>query len=119
MSRIGKTIRILMLEDSDFDSELIIRELRKGDLDFVWHRVQAREEYRQALMNYLPDLILVDYKLPDFDGDQAIVMAKEICPEVPAIIVTGAIGEDTAVEGRALEDSAHAVLADAVVGVAG
>jgi diguanylate cyclase (GGDEF)-like protein len=98
MSIIGKTIRILMLEDSDFDSELIIRELRKGNLDFVWHRVQAREEYRQALMNYLPDLILVDYKLPDFDGDQAIVMAKEICPEVPAIIVTGAIGEDTAVE---------------------
>ena len=94
----GKTIRILMLEDSDFDAELIIRELRKGDLDFVWHRVQAREEYRLALTSFLPDLILVDYKLPDFDGSQAIVMAKEICPDVPAIVVTGAVGEDRAVE---------------------
>jgi diguanylate cyclase (GGDEF)-like protein len=98
MSTIGKTIRILMLEDSDFDAELIIRELRKGDLDFVWQRVQGREEYLQTLTSYLPDLILVDYKLPDFDGGQAIVIAKEICPEVPAIVVTGAIGEDTAVE---------------------
>ncbi|MCE9588399.1 MAG: GGDEF domain-containing response regulator [Verrucomicrobia bacterium] len=94
----GKTIRILMLEDSDFDAELVIRELRKGGLDFVWHRVQTREEYRLALKSFLPDLILVDYKLPDFDGGQAIVMAKEICPGVPAIVVTGAVGEDTAVE---------------------
>jgi len=94
----GKTIRILLLEDSDFDAELVIRELRKGGLDFVWHRVQTREEYRLALTSFLPDLILVDYKLPDFDGGQAIVMAKEICPGVPAIVVTGAVGEDTAVE---------------------
>jgi len=94
----GKTIRILLLEDSDFDAELVIRELRKGGLDFVWHRVQTREEYRLALKSFLPDLILVDYKLPDFDGGQAIVMAKEICPGVPAIVVTGAVGEDTAVE---------------------
>ena len=94
----GKTIRILLLEDSDFDAELVIRELRKGGLDFVWHRVQTREDYRLALTSFLPDLILVDYKLPDFDGGQAIVMAKENCPEVPAIVVTGAVGEDTAVE---------------------
>ena len=94
----GKTIRILLLEDSDFDAELVIRELRKGGLDFVWHRVQTRDEYRLALKSFLPDLILVDYKLPDFDGGQAIVMAKEICPDVPTIVVTGAVGEDTAVE---------------------
>lgn len=94
----GKTIRILLLEDSDFDAELVIRELRKGGLDFVWHRVQTQEEYRLALKSFMPDLILVDYKLPDFDGGQAIVMAKDICPEVPAIVVTGAVGEDTAVE---------------------
>ena len=98
MSNHGRSIRILLLEDSDFDAELVIRELRKGGLPFVWHRVQTREEYRLALANYLPDLILVDYKLPDFDGGQAIIMAKESCPDVPAIVVTGAVGEDTAVE---------------------
>jgi len=94
----GKTIRILQLEDSDFDAELEIRELRKGGVDFVWYRVQRRDEYEQALRSYQPDLILVDYKLPDFDGAQAIVMAKDICPDVPSIVVTGAVGEDTAVE---------------------
>jgi len=94
----GGSIRVILLEDSDFDAELVVRELRKGGLDFVWHRVQTQEEYRQALKSYLPDIILVDYKLPDFDGGQAIVMAKEICPDVPAIVVTGAVGEDTAVE---------------------
>ena len=79
MKTSGGSIRILLLEDSDFDAELVVRELRKGGLDFVWHRVQKQEEYRQALQSYLPDIILVDYKLPDFDGGQAIVMAKEIC----------------------------------------
>jgi diguanylate cyclase (GGDEF)-like protein len=98
MNATGGSIRILLLEDSDFDAELVIRELRKGRLTFVWYRVQTREEYRLALTSYLPDLILVDYKLPDFDGGQAIVMAKEICPDVPAIVVTGAVGEDTAIE---------------------
>ncbi len=93
-----KIFRILLLEDSDFDAELEIRELRKAGLDFVWQRVQRREEFREALTNYQPDLILVDYKLPDFDGGQAIVMAKEVCPDVPAIVVTGAVGEDTAVD---------------------
>jgi diguanylate cyclase len=98
MNTTGGSIRILLLEDSDFDAELVVRELRKGRLAFVWHRVQTREEYRLSLTSYLPDLILVDYKLPDFDGAQAIVMAKAICPDVPAIVVTGAVGEDTAVE---------------------
>lgn len=98
MNTSGKSIRILLLEDSAFDAELVIRELRKGGLSFVWHRVQTREEYRSALKTFLPDIILVDYQLPDFDGGQAIVMARETCPDVPAIVVTGAVGEDNAVE---------------------
>lgn len=98
MNATERNIRVLLLEDSDFDAELAVRELRKGGLSFVWNRVQKREEYRAALKSYLPDVILVDYKLPDFDGAQAIVMAREICPEVPAIVVTGAVGEDIAVE---------------------
>ena len=98
MSDSGKTIRILLLEDSDFDADLVIRELRSGGLSFGWHRVQKREEFRVALRSYLPEVILADYKLPDFDGAQAVVMAKEICPDVPTIVVTGTVGEVTAVE---------------------
>ncbi len=98
MNIIGRTIRILHLEDSDFDAELVIRELRKGGLAFVSQRVQTRDEYQQALRSYHPDIIMVDYKLPDFDGGQAIVLARELCPDVPAVVVTGAVGEDIAVE---------------------
>ena len=98
MSASVGSIRILLLEDSDFDAELVIRELRKGGLAFGWHRVQTRQEYQRALGDYRPDIILIDYRLPDFDGGQAIVMAKETCPDVPTIVVTGAVGEDVAVE---------------------
>jgi len=98
MSDSGKNIRILLLEDSDFDADLVIRELRSGGLSFGWHRVQKRDEFRVALQSYLPEVILADYKLPDFDGAQAVVMAKEICPDVPTIVVTGTVGEVTAVE---------------------
>ena len=94
----GSSIRILMLEDSDFDAELIIRELRKGGLAFNWQRVQTREEFVKALKSCLPDIILVDYKLPNFDGGQAIVIAKELCPDIPVVVVTGAVGEDIAVD---------------------
>lgn len=97
MSGLEKTIRILLLEDSDFDAELEIRELRKSEVPFVWQRVQTRGEFEKALQSFLPDVILVDYKLPDFDGGEALAIVKRICPDVPAIIVTGAIGEDTAV----------------------
>ena len=91
-------MRILLLEDSDFDAELVIRELRKGGLDFVWHRVQTQKGFELALDDYHPDLILADYKLPDYDGGRAIAFAKKHSPTVPAIIITGAVGEDTAVE---------------------
>jgi diguanylate cyclase (GGDEF)-like protein len=92
-----RTIRILMLEDSDFDAELEIRELRKAGLSFVWQQVKTREEYQKALMGYSPDLILVDYKLPDLNGEEAILLSKKNNPDVPTIVVTGAVGEDTAV----------------------
>jgi diguanylate cyclase (GGDEF)-like protein len=98
MIRKTRPMRILLLEDSDFDAELVIRELRKGGLDFVWHRVQTQKGFELALDDYQPDLILADYKLPDYDGGRAIAFAKQHSPTVPAIIITGAVGEDTAVE---------------------
>lgn len=98
MIRKTKAMRILLLEDSDFDAELVIRELRKGGLDFVWHRVQTQKGFELALEDYHPDLILADYKLPDYDGGSAIAFAKKHSPNVPAIVITGAVGEDTAVE---------------------
>ena len=110
-----KTYRILLLEDSEFDAELEVRELRKSELPFVWSRVQTKSEFEQALRNYRPDIVLVDYKLPDFDGEQAVVMVKKMCPDVPAVVVTGAVGEDTAV-GLFQKGAVDFVLKDRISG---
>jgi CheY-like chemotaxis protein len=91
-------LRILLLEDSNLDAELALRELRQGGLHFVSTRVQNGNDFQQALREYLPDLILADFKLPTFDGRRALAMAQEMCPDVPLIIISGAVGEETAVE---------------------
>jgi diguanylate cyclase (GGDEF)-like protein len=95
---IHSTLRILHLEDSDFDAELIQRELRKGGLDCLIHRVQTESEFRKELETFDPDLLLLDYRLPSFDGAKALVIAKKCDPSIPSIIVSGTVGEDTAIE---------------------
>lgn len=91
-------LRVLLLEDSDLDAELIIRELKHRGVVFVARRVQTRSDFSRGIADFLPDIILADYKLPGFDGGQALVMAKEYCPDVPLIIISGAVGEETAVQ---------------------
>lgn len=91
-------LRVLMLEDSDLDAELLIRELKKREIFFVSQRVQTRKEFIQGVLEFNPDIILADYKLPNFDGIHAILIAKEYCPDVPIIIVSGAVGEEEAIE---------------------
>ena len=91
-------LRILSLEDSELDAELILRELKQGGLEFVSTRVQNGDDFARALAEFQPDMILADYKLPTFNGAQALAMARECCPDVPLIIISGAVGEETAVE---------------------
>jgi sigma-B regulation protein RsbU (phosphoserine phosphatase) len=92
------TLRILSLEDSPFDAELIERELRVGGVSFVSQRVQNGGEFEQSIADFRPDLILADFKLPSFDGTQALAIAHQKCPDVPFIVISGAVGEETAVE---------------------
>jgi serine phosphatase RsbU (regulator of sigma subunit) len=91
-------LHILTLEDSDLDAELISRELKRGGIDFIARRVQTRRDYEREIVEFQPELILADYKLPAFDGAEALELAKSRCAEVPVIIISGAVGEDTAVE---------------------
>lgn len=92
------SLRILSLEDSDLDAELIQRELRRGQVEFEWYRVATRDDFERAIAESQPALILADYRLPTFDGAQALALANERCPDVPLIIISGAVGEETAVE---------------------
>ena len=70
-------IRILILEDSVRDAELLERELRQGEIAFIARKVDSRGDFVQQLDEFDPDLIIADYKLPSFDGLQALEIVRE------------------------------------------
>jgi PAS domain S-box-containing protein len=94
----SKQIRILILEDNASDAELVQLELRRAGLDLMVQWAQDKASFLHALDESVPDLVLADYSLPGFDGIAAIAMARERYSDMPVIIVSGAIGEETAIE---------------------
>jgi len=90
-------LRILFVEDSADDAELMLRRLREAGIEPHWDRVQTEAALREALAGERWELALVDYNLPGFGGPQALAVLAEAAPDVPAITVSGAISEDTAV----------------------
>ncbi len=93
-----KELQILILEDNSADAELMEHELHEAGIVFSAKRVETKEAFIRELENFTPDIILTDYKLPAFNGFSALAIAKIKCPDVPVIIVTGALGEEMAVE---------------------
>ena len=91
-------IKILMLEDVEFDAELTQRELKRAKFNFILKRVEEELEFRTQLKEFIPDLILADYSLPHFDGVSALHIVKNEYPDIPYIFVSGKIGEEFAVE---------------------
>src|SRR3982074_544786 len=94
----NEAIRVLLVEDTVEDAALLIREMRKGGLGIVAHRVETREALEQALEQLRPDVILCDYSLPGFGGMTARQAVKQHCPDTPFIFVSGTIGEERAIE---------------------
>ena len=93
-----KEIRILILEDNPSDAELVLLELRKGNLAFTSKQVDTKETFLKELSEFTPDLVLSDYSLPSFDGLSALKIVKESYTELPFIFVTGSLGEERAIE---------------------
>jgi PAS domain S-box-containing protein len=93
-----QVLRVLILEDEPTDAELIERALRKAGLNFIAQRVVTRPEFVDALDRFKPDLVLSDYKLPEFDGLSAIRLVREKDTQLPVILVSGAIGDEEAVQ---------------------
>lgn len=91
-------LRILMLEDTPTDAELAERELRRAGIPFTSLRVDTREAFVRALAEFRPDAVLSDYRLPDFDGLSALKLVRQNHPEIPVIMVTGALSDLEAVE---------------------
>jgi PAS domain S-box-containing protein/putative nucleotidyltransferase with HDIG domain len=90
-------LRILFVEDSADDAELMLRRLREAGIEPHWDRVQTEGALREALAGERWELALVDYNLPGFGGLQALAVLAAAAPDVPAITVSGAIDEETAV----------------------
>lgn len=91
-------LRVLNLEDDPNDSELIQAQLAKAGLECDMVRIETREEFVAAMERCGFDLILADYSLPSFNGLYALEIARKTRPEVPFIFVSGAIGEEFAIE---------------------
>lgn len=91
-------LRILIVEDLASDAELMAYELRQANLPFSTRRVENDVDFLRALAQFHPDLILSDYHLPYFNGLAALTLAQEHCPDVPFIFVSGAIGEEVAID---------------------
>ena len=93
----SRKIRILILEDVPADAELVERELRKTEKNFVSKWVATREDFIKELKDFAPELVLSDYSLPQFTGMEALKLVKELAPSIPVVMVTGSINEETAV----------------------
>jgi two-component system, cell cycle sensor histidine kinase and response regulator CckA len=91
-------LRVLIVEDSEDDALLLLRELRKGGYEPEWERVDTAEAMKHALVEGKWDLILSDYSMPGFSGISALNMLKESKLDLPFIVVSGKIGEETAVQ---------------------
>jgi signal transduction histidine kinase len=91
-------IRILLLEDSPTDAELVRYALRQGGLNFTLEHVDNKAAFVERLEATPPDLVLSDFSLPSLDGYEALALARERCPDVPLIFVTGTLGEEVAIE---------------------
>ena len=94
----GRVLRILLLEDSALDAELVTEALIDADLSVSIERVVSADEFTRAVRDESWDLILADYLLPAFDGLNALEIAREISRATPFVFVSGALGEGVAVE---------------------
>jgi PAS domain S-box-containing protein len=94
----GIPLNVLIIEDSENDTLLILRELRRGGHDPYHERVQTAEEMEASLKKQAWDIVLSDYNMPRFSGIDALKLLQEKEIDIPFILVSGLIGEETAVE---------------------
>ena len=90
-------LRVLLIEDSEDDAALVLRELHRGGYDVNCRRVETAHDMRAMLSKETWDIVLSDYSLPEFDALRALDVLHASGIDLPFIIVSGTIGEETAV----------------------
>ncbi len=93
----GTPLRVLIVEDSEDDAILLLRELRRGGCDPIFERVDTPAAMTDALDKQTWDIVIADYSMPHFSAPEALKMMQKSVLDLPFIIVSGKIGEDTAV----------------------
>ena len=101
----GTHLQILLIEDSLDDAHLVLREIQRGGYEITFERVETSEAMRAALARQAWDLIICDFSLPRFSAPSALELLKKSGHDLPFIIVSGTIGEESAV--NALKAGAH------------
>ena len=93
-----KQLKILFVEDVPTDVELAERALRKAGINFESMDVCTEEAFLSALETFNPDLIISDYSMPEFDGMRALQLARAKSTDLPFIMLTAAVNQETAIE---------------------
>ncbi len=92
-----KPLQLLIVEDNPADAKLLLAELRVAGFEPTWKRVETESDFLAEIENS-PDIILSDYSLPQFSGLRAAELLQESGRDIPFILISGTMGEETAVE---------------------
>ena len=91
-------LAVLHIEDNNLDAELVAKALRKGGFSISVAVVQNEAEFEREIRLHPPDIVLADYNLPQWKGMEALEVLKREALDIPLILVSGALGDVTAVE---------------------
>jgi PAS domain S-box-containing protein/putative nucleotidyltransferase with HDIG domain len=92
-----RTLQVLIVEDSESDAGLILRQLERAGYVPIHERVETAEDMSAALEGREWDAVIADYTMPRFDAPSALNLVQERGRDIPFIVVSGTVGEDTAV----------------------
>lgn len=92
------TLQLLLIEDNDSDAALVVRELQSIFPQLHCDRIDSLVELRDRLLNTPIDIVISDYNVPGFDAQEGLNLTRQLRPDVPFILVSGAVGEEIAVE---------------------
>ena len=98
-------LRVLMIEDSEDDAYIVLSELKQGNYDIAFERVDNREALQSNLVARAWDLVISDFAMPQFSGIEALKLVRSSNADIPFIFISGTMGEDVAV--AALKDGAQ------------
>ncbi|MDP2853910.1 MAG: response regulator, partial [Smithellaceae bacterium] len=93
----GIPLRVLIIEDSDGDVALEVRSLKAAGYQVTYAVAQTATEMKAALLNQAFDIVISDHGMPQFDAPGALAVLKQSGLDIPFIIVSGSISEETAV----------------------